>query len=58
MSRHWQIAADVFWSVIIVGFVAWIFICCLRRSESPTRDFLKLLFSVGLVAGIFILSVQ
>jgi hypothetical protein len=51
MSRTLEIALDVFWIAIIVGFIGWIVIRSLKRNGDPPRLILKWILSL-IIAGI------
>src|SRR5476651_2468885 len=51
MSRTLEIAADIFWLVIIIGGGGWLFIRSLKASEDPTKIIFKWLITIPLVGG-------
>jgi tetratricopeptide (TPR) repeat protein len=51
MSGFLEIALDVFWLVIIVGGGGWLLIRTLKKSEDPSKNVFKIIFSIVLVAG-------
>ncbi|MGA3283280.1 MAG: tetratricopeptide repeat protein [Verrucomicrobiota bacterium] len=49
MSRNLQLAADIFWLTIVLGFGIWLFIRSLKRSENPPKLIFKWIFTVIVV---------
>jgi tetratricopeptide (TPR) repeat protein len=45
MSQTMQIAGDIFWLTIVLGFAIWLFIRSLKRSENPAKLIFKWLFT-------------
>ena len=48
-----EIAREVFWLAIIIGGGGWILMRALKGSDDPTKNVLKIVFSVLLVVGEF-----
>ena len=56
MSRILEIAAYIFWLVVVLGGGGWLFIRSARASEEPRKIIFKWLVSVVLVTGEFFLA--
>jgi tetratricopeptide (TPR) repeat protein len=57
MSQTLQIAGEIFWFTIILGFAIWLFIRSLKRSENPAKLIFKWVFTaivVGFVVGVVV----
>jgi tetratricopeptide (TPR) repeat protein len=53
MSQTLQIAADIFWLTIILGFGIWLFIRSLKRSENRPKLIFKWIFTAIVVGFVF-----
>jgi tetratricopeptide (TPR) repeat protein len=47
MSRILEIAVQIFWAVILLGFIVWIFIRSLKHSDDPPRLIVKWICTLG-----------
>jgi len=57
MSQTLQIAGEIFWFTIILGFAIWLFIRSLKRSENPAKLIFKWVFTaivVGFVVRVVV----
>jgi TolA-binding protein len=53
MSRILEIAFNIFWAAIILGFIIWVFIRSVKRSDDPTKLVFKWMVTVPIIWFIF-----
>jgi tetratricopeptide (TPR) repeat protein len=57
MDENLQLAANIFWLVIVLGFGIWLFIRSLKRSESPAKLVFKWVFTAIVVGYVLAVAV-